>query len=117
MPEKSAHPSADEMDLGRILSALADPLRRSVVTRLLQEPDGTERTCASFELPVTKSSCTYHFRVLRESGLILHPDYGNHRGVTLRRAEVEQRFPGLLSVLAHEAETRSEAPAGTPAAR
>jgi DNA-binding transcriptional ArsR family regulator len=90
------------MELGRIMAALADPHRRRVVTELLAEPDGVERTCASFELPVSKSSCTYHFRLLRESGLILHPDYGNHRGVTLRRQELEQRFPGLLDLLAHE---------------
>ncbi|WP_327238313.1 helix-turn-helix domain-containing protein [Streptomyces sp. NBC_01317] len=103
MADEFGHPAPGEMDLGKVLAALADPLRRGVVTALLREPDGTERTCASFQLPVSKSSCTYHFRVLRESGLILHPDYGNRRGVTLRRAELEQRFPGLLGVLAHDA--------------
>lgn len=101
--DEFGHPAPGEMDIGKVLTALSDPLRRGVVAALLREPDGTERTCASFDLPVSKSSCTYHFRVLRESGLILHPDYGNRRGVTLRRAELDERFPGLLAVIAHEA--------------
>jgi DNA-binding transcriptional ArsR family regulator len=103
--DEFGHPTLEEMDFGKIMAALSDPLRRKVVTDLLEEPEDTERTCASFQLPVSKSTCTHHFRVLRESGLILHPDYGNHRGVTLRRPELEQRFPGLLGLLAHDART------------
>jgi DNA-binding transcriptional ArsR family regulator len=102
MADGSGHPAPHEMELGKIMAALADPMRRKVVTELLAEPPDTERTCASFALPVSKSSCTYHFRMLREAGLIRHPDYGNHRGVKLRRADLEQRFPGLLGLLAHE---------------
>jgi DNA-binding transcriptional ArsR family regulator len=101
--DSSGHPSGDEMDLGTIMATLADPHRRRVVYELVTAPADVERTCASFELPVSKSSCTYHFRLLRESGLIEHPDYGNRRGVRLRRDEVDARFPGLLSLLAAEA--------------
>lgn len=102
MTDESGHPAPDEMELGKVMAALADPLRRKVVTDLLAEPDGTERTCASFHLPVSKSSCTYHFRVLRESGLLWDHDYGNRRGVTLRRTDLDERFPGLLGLLAHD---------------
>ncbi|MEV0222572.1 winged helix-turn-helix domain-containing protein [Streptomyces sp. NPDC050704] len=102
MPDEFGHPAVDEMDLSNVLAALSDPLRRKVVTELIAEPTGTERTCASFELPVSKSTCTHHFRVLREAGLILHPNYGNHRGVQLRRKELDERFPGLIGLLAHE---------------
>jgi DNA-binding transcriptional ArsR family regulator len=101
----TVRPAPGEMELGKILAALADPLRRKVVTELLAEPDDMERTCASFNLPVSKSSCTYHFRVLRESGLVRDVDYGNRRGVTLRRLDLEERFPGLLGLLEHEAQS------------
>ncbi|MGH3644966.1 MAG: ArsR/SmtB family transcription factor [Mycobacterium sp.] len=104
MSDESGHPAPDEMELGTIMAALADPHRRRVVFELVTAPVDTERTCASFNLPVSKSSCTYHFRLLRESGLIEHPDYGNRRGVKLRRQELDQRFPGLLNLLAAEAE-------------
>jgi DNA-binding transcriptional ArsR family regulator len=111
MADAFGHPAPDEMDLSKIMAALADPMRRNVVIELLAEPDGAERTCASFNLPVSKSSCTYHFRMLRESGLIHHPDYGNHRCVTLRRRDLEQRFPGLLELLTHEAKLATTTPA------
>lgn len=105
MADEFGQPAVEEMDLGKVMAALSDPLRRKVVTELLGEPDGAERTCASFQLPVSKSTCTHHFRVLRESGLVRDLDYGNRRGVTLRRAELERRFPGLLALLAHDAES------------
>ncbi|WP_406134699.1 ArsR/SmtB family transcription factor [Streptomyces sp. NBC_01089] len=102
MADELGHPSPEEMDFGKVLTALSDPLRRRVVTELIAEQGDPERTCASFNLPVSKSTCTHHFRVLRESGLVTDVDYGNRRGVRLRRPEVEQRFPGLLGLLARE---------------
>lgn len=102
MPDAGRLPSAEEMDLGTVMSALADPLRRRVVSELAREPDGAERNCSSFALPVTKSTRTYLFRVLRESGLVSDSFYGNRRGVSLRRAEIEARFPGLLTLLEAE---------------
>lgn len=108
MPDKDGHPSAEEMDLGRIFAALADPLRRQVVRTLAADPDGRERSCASFALPVAKATCTHHFRVLREAGLIAQDDRGNTRLTRLRRAELEQRFPGLVAMLLAEEAERAE---------
>jgi hypothetical protein len=42
---------------------------------------------------------THHFRVLREAGLIRQVDYGNSRKVTLRREDLQKRFPGLLDLV------------------
>ncbi|MCO6631441.1 helix-turn-helix domain-containing protein [Cutibacterium avidum] len=108
MPDEEGHPELDEMELAAVLTALADPLRRQVITTLIREPDGTERTCISFELGVSKSTLTHHFRVLRESGLVRQVNRGNSRKVSLRRAELEQRFPGLLDLLAAEDDATSK---------
>ncbi len=93
-------PTRNELEVGKVLSALSDPHRRNVVLTLLSEPEGTERTCTSFGLPVTKATSTFHFRVLREAGLTYDLSYGNRRGVSLRRDDIEARFPGLLTAIA-----------------
>ena len=94
------------MELGALLSALADPLRRKVVIDLIRAPQCGERTCVSFNLPVSKASLTHHFRVLREAGLIRQVDRGNSRGATLRREDLESRFPGLLALVAADTTLR-----------
>ncbi|MET9123833.1 ArsR/SmtB family transcription factor [Streptomyces sp. NPDC004528] len=99
MPDPEGHPTLDEMEIGAVFAALADPQRRKVVEELCGEKDGVERTCASFGLDISKSTLTHHFRVLREAGLLRQVNYGNSRKVTLRRAELESRFPGLLDLV------------------
>jgi len=37
--------------------------------------------------------------VLREAGLITVEQYGNRTAVSLRRDDIEARFPGLLSAI------------------
>lgn len=72
--------------------------RRRVVVELARDPDG-ERACASFALPVAKSTRTYHWRVLREAGLIRQRNAGNSTFVRLRHEEFADRFPGLLELI------------------
>ncbi|GAA1397504.1 helix-turn-helix transcriptional regulator [Kitasatospora putterlickiae] len=102
MPDDEGHPDTAEIELGRVLAALADPLRRRVVRELAAGPKDGARTCSSFALPVGKATVTYHFRTLREAGLIRQVDRGNSRMATLRRADIERRFPGLLAILTAE---------------
>ena len=100
MADAEGHPALEEMELGTVLWALADPLRRRVVADLIRAPQCGERTCVSFNLPVSKASLTHHFRVLREAGLIRQVDRGNSRAATLRSEDLERRFPGLLALIA-----------------
>lgn len=102
MSDADGHPDVEAMQLGPVLAALADPLRRKVVTDLIGDEVGAERTCISFELGVSKSTLTHHFRVLREAGLVWQVNYGNSRKVTLRRDDLQTRFPGMLDLLANE---------------
>lgn len=101
MPEDLPHPALDDVDLGTVLAALADPLRRYVVVALAQKGDGFEQNCTAFGLPVSKATRTHHFRVLREAGLIWMRDRGNLVMTSLRR-ECYDRFPGLLESVSRE---------------
>lgn len=98
VPEPLPHPEPHEIELHAVLHALSDPVRLRIVACLAA---GEERTCKSFELPVTKSTCTHHFRVLREAGLIHQRLEGTTRLNSLRRDELEGRFPGLLGAVLH----------------
>ncbi len=104
----SDEPAPEAMDLGTIFAALADRHRRRVVLTLLAAPDGTERHCSSFGLPVSKATLTHHFRVLRQAGLIRQVNRGNSNMAQLRRVELQRRFPALIELL--RAETHTAAP-------
>ena len=92
-----AHPRRDSLNLAEVLHALSDPMRLRIVAVLAA--DGGERTCNSFNLPIVKSTCTHHFKVLREAGLIRQRVVGTKRVNSLRRDDVEARFPGLLEAV------------------
>src|SRR5689334_22969465 len=95
--EQIAHPTRDELDLSAVLHALSDPVRLRIVAQLAKSE--RDYTCGSFELPVTKSTCTHHFKVLREAGLIKQRQQGTTRLNTLRREDLEARFPGVLGTI------------------
>ena len=95
--EEIAHPDRAEIELGAVLHALSDPVRLRMVACLATAD--AERTCGSFEVPVTKSTCTHHFKVLREAGVIRQRQEGTTRLNTLRRDDLEARFPGLLATI------------------
>ena len=94
--EEIAHPELDEIELSTVLHALSDPVRLRIVAGLARADD---LSCGSFELPVTKSTCTHHFKVLREAGIIRQRHAGTARLNTLRREELDARFPGLLTTI------------------
>jgi DNA-binding transcriptional ArsR family regulator len=95
--EPIVHPAQAELELGAVLHALSDPVRLQIVAELARREG--EYTCGSFALPVTKSTCTHHFKVLREAGLIHQRPQGTTRLNRLRREELEVRFPGLLETI------------------
>ncbi|MFC9503978.1 ArsR/SmtB family transcription factor [Streptomyces sp. NPDC057002] len=91
------HPERDEIRLEDVLHALSDPMRLRIV-RELAAVSG-ELSCSHFDLPVTKSTTTHHFRVLRESGVIRQVYRGTAKMNGLRWDDLEGLFPGLLDAL------------------
>ncbi|WP_231591326.1 ArsR/SmtB family transcription factor [Saccharothrix sp. ST-888] len=91
-------PDLDEVDIGEVLQALADPVRLQIVRLLAAAGEGS---CTSLDVPVKRSTVSHHLRTLRESGVVATRLVGNTRLSRLRTAELEERFPGLLvSILA-----------------
>jgi len=92
-------PDRDDIRLVEVLHALADPVRLQLV-RLLDETDGAV-ACGQIPLPVSKPTASHHLKVLREAGVVWAREVGTRRYYSLRRDDLEARFPGLLdSVLA-----------------
>jgi DNA-binding transcriptional ArsR family regulator len=92
-----AHPARADLELGAVLHALSDPVRLKMIRYLASAPG--ERSCRSFDVPVTKSTCTHHFKVLREAGIIHQRQQGTARLNALREEDLEARFPGLLRTI------------------
>ncbi|MFZ3558344.1 MULTISPECIES: ArsR/SmtB family transcription factor [unclassified Streptomyces] len=97
------HVDPVDVPLEAALVALADPVRRTLVRELAGAVDW-ERTCGTFDVPVTKATLSRHFAVLREAGLLEQRDAGPRRLNRLRRAEFDARFPGLLDLVLREGE-------------
>ena len=93
-----AEPRPADMRLEAVLAALSDPVRLSIV-RTLAATEGESRSCGSFGLTVSKSTASHHFRVLREAGVIEQRREGTSKLTSLRRDDLDERFPGLLDAV------------------
>ena len=96
-----AHPDRSEIELAAVLHALSDPVRLRMVAAIARSDAAP--SCGSFDVPVTKSTCTHHFKVLREAGVIRQRQEGTARLNTLRREDLDARFPGLLDTILESA--------------
>jgi DNA-binding transcriptional ArsR family regulator len=91
------HPERKDIELPAVLHALSDPQRLHIVRELAA--DAAPRPCGSIDLGVTKSTMTHHFRVLREAGVINQRREGTTKLTSLRREDLDARFPGLLDAV------------------
>ncbi len=92
------HPNAADIRLERVLYALGDPIRLKIVESLEK---GVEMACskASCGLDLAKSTQSYHFRILREAGVIRTRKSGIYYMNSVRREDLDSRFPGLLNAV------------------
>jgi DNA-binding transcriptional ArsR family regulator len=80
-----------------LLQALADPVRLELLRSLASSDQPI--CCGSFQVPVTKSTLSHHLRVLREAGVIEQRCDGTRRLTSLRRHDLDARYPGLIQSL------------------
>ncbi|WP_114195619.1 ArsR/SmtB family transcription factor [Edaphovirga cremea] len=90
------HPDRNQIRLENVLTALGNPLRLTVVRVLA---DGGEHACSAVLQGIPKSTLTHHWRVLRHSGVIWQRPYGRENLLSLRREDLDSRFPRLLDAL------------------
>lgn len=81
-------------DITTLLHALGDPVRLELIRALAAAEDPI--SCGGFQVAVTKSTLSYHFRVLRDAGIIDQTSEGVRKLTTLRRRELDAAYPGLL---------------------
>ncbi|KAA8884114.1 helix-turn-helix transcriptional regulator [Nocardia colli] len=92
-------PDRADLRLDHVLAALSDPLRLTMIQKLLTESPDTDRSCGWFDIDRPKSTLTHHFRVLREAGVTRQQRYGLERRSKVRIDDLEARFPGLLDLV------------------
>jgi DNA-binding transcriptional ArsR family regulator len=117
LPAPLPEPVLDELRLEVVLGALSDPLRLTIVRKLLLGREAYDHPCGWFGLDRPKSSLTHHFRALREAGILRQRQYGLERRSRVRTEDLNARFPGLLDlVAAWEPEMIRDLTSGSPAA-
>lgn len=91
-------PTREEISLPKVLHALSDPVRLEIVRKLA---GAGEVACGCFGLTMPKSSLSHHFKVLRNAGVVATKRDGKEWVNSLRRDDLDARFPGVLdSVIA-----------------
>ncbi len=95
-PRVLPHPDLAGVELTSVLFALSDPARLELVRLLAGEGPQTVAQCQIAGPDVPKSTFSHHLKTLREAGLIRNEPSGRQRTISLRRAELDARFPGLL---------------------
>jgi DNA-binding transcriptional ArsR family regulator len=99
------HPDREQIRLAAVLTALGHPLRLDIL-RVIAE--GGEYPCGKIVGGVSKSTLTHHWRVLREGGVIRQRAAGRTLMISLRRDDLDTRFPGLLDAVLSAAAERTE---------
>lgn len=96
MATRFQHPAVADISLDMVLAALSDPVRRAILSKLV-DSDGL--CCSAACSDLAPSTISFHHRVLREAGLIRSEKQGVKVVNTARTDEIEQRFPGLLDTI------------------
>ena len=101
-----SHPDVDELQLPDVLFALSDPVRLQIVRQLASTAGSAAVTCQSVAVELPKSTRSHHLKVLREAGVVRNTPQGRERNLSLRRADLDSRWPGLLSAVLAEQPVR-----------
>lgn len=92
--EKLPHPEREDIELTSVLFALSDEARLALVRQLWSGSMDMGDCSALGNTP--KSTRSHQVKVLREAGVVFSELLGRNRRLTLRRDDIDARFPGLL---------------------
>lgn len=93
------HPDADQISLPNVLAALGDDTRLAIVGCLARSDVVSGLVCGQLCGLTSKTNLTYHVAKLREAGVVNVRPEGTKRRVTLRRDDLNARFPGFLDTI------------------
>ena len=93
-----SHPAIGDVPLYAVMQAMSDPCRLAIVHELLREK-GRALACNEVRLDVSKATRSHHFEVLRAAGIIFTEMNGTKCMTSLRRKDLDKRFPGLLTLI------------------
>lgn len=93
------HPDTDQITLPNVMAALGDDIRLAIVGTLGRSENKGGLVCGQMGAITSKTNLTYHIAKLRAAGVVnVHPE-GTRRRVTLRREDLDSRFPGFLDTV------------------
>jgi DNA-binding transcriptional ArsR family regulator len=95
-PTNAEAPDLREVDVSTVLHALSDPVRLEIVRQIVAAEQEGELTCGQLDLRVGKSTCSHHLKTLAAAGVLAEREEGTRKHLSLRRAELDRRFPGLI---------------------
>lgn len=101
MPRPVQHPASDDISIAAVLYALSDPVRAAIVRELAKAPHGLNCTEMNerLGLKLAKSTCSQHYRILREAGVIFCERKGVELFSRVRSRDLTAKFPGLLRAI------------------
>ena len=94
-----AHPDADQITMPNVLAALGDETRLAIIGCLARCDVLSGLVCGQLGALTSKTNLTYHVAKLREAGVVNVRPEGTRRRVTLRREDLDRRFPGVLDTI------------------
>lgn len=99
-------PLAADLDLPRVLAALADRHRLATVRFVASNGESwCARVMEGAGLEMSKSTFSHHLRILREAGVVTRRTAGTKSYMCLRKDDLDRRFPGLIdSILSTDSE-------------
>src|SRR5215475_8875689 len=93
---RAKQPSREQIELSDVLYALSDPVRIEILKSIAEVG---EQQCGQCGIEMPKSSLSHHFKVLRESGVVATRIEGTRHINSIRSADLNARFPGLLNAI------------------
>ena len=93
------HPDTNQITLPNVLTALGDETRLAIIGCLALCEATNGLVCGQLGGLTSKTNLTYHVAKLREAGVVNVRPEGTKRRVTLRRDDLDSRFPGFLDTV------------------